>query len=209
MLKFYHSPWSRSSGVFWLLEELGQPYEIEIIDIRAPGGVPEAYRAVQPNKKVPAIEHDGLVVTERAAICLYLTEAFPEAGLAPQVGDKTRAAFLTWLVYCDSVFDPAVAARAQGWEYRSSAFSFGSFEDMVGNVEKKLTERPFAAGDKFTAADTQLASGIHYTLDILKVLPDRPAFRDYLARTTDRPAFHSFMAKDAELIKQVTPPQFG
>src|SRR5688572_24191098 len=107
MLKFYHSPWSRSSGVFWLLEELGQPYEIGIIDIPAPGGVPEAYRAVQPNKKVPAIEHDGVVVTERAAICLYLTEAFPDAGLAPQVDDQTRAAFLTWLVYCDSVFDPA------------------------------------------------------------------------------------------------------
>lgn len=209
MLKFYHSPWSRSSGVFWLLEELGQPYEIEIIDIRAPGGVPEAYRAVQPNKKVPAIEHDGVVVTERAAICLYLTETFPGADLAPQPGDKDRSTFLTWLVYCDSVFDPAVAARAQGWEYRSAAFSFGSFDDMVRNVEKKLAERPYAAGDKFTAADTQLASGIHYTLDILKVLPDLPVFRDYLARATDRPAFRRFMAKDAELIKQVTPPQFG
>ncbi len=209
MLKFYHSPWSRSSGVFWLLEELGQPYEMELVDIRAPGGVPETYRAIQPNKKVPAIDHDGTIVTERAAICLYLTEAFPEAGLAPQTGDKDRSAFLTWLVYCDSVFDPAVAARAQGWEYRSSAFSFGSLDDMIRNVEKTLTERPYAAGEKFTAADTQLASGIHYTLDVLKVLPDRPVFRDYLARATDRPAFQRFMAKDAELIKQVTPPQFG
>lgn len=209
MLKFYHSPWSRSSGVFWLLEELGQPYEIEIIDIRAPGGVPEAYRAVQPNKKVPAIEHEGVIVTERAAICLYLTETFPQAGLAPQVGDKTRPAFLTWLVYCDSVLDPALAAKAQGWEYNASSFSFGSFDDMVRNVEATLAQRPYAAGDKFTAADTQLASGVHYAINILKVLPDRPVFSDYLARTTERPAFQRAMARDAELINQVTPPKFG
>jgi hypothetical protein len=70
MLKFYHAPWSRSISVFWLLEELGQPYEIELVDIRAPGGVPESYREIQPNKKVPAVVHDGTVVTERAAICL-------------------------------------------------------------------------------------------------------------------------------------------
>ena len=113
MLKFYCAPWSRASGVFWLLEELGQPYEIEIVDIRAPGGVPESYREIQPNKKVPAIDHDGTVVTERAAICIYLADAFPEAGLAPAIGDKARAGYLTWLVYCDSVFDPAIAARAQ------------------------------------------------------------------------------------------------
>jgi glutathione S-transferase len=209
MLKFYHSPWSRSSGVFWLLEELGLPYEMELVDIRAPSGVPEDYRSIQPNKKVPAIDHDGTIVTERAAICLYLTEAFPEAGLGPQTSDKSRPALLTWLVYCDSVFDPAVAARAQGWEYPSKNFSFGSFDDMVRNVEEALAERPYVAGDKFTAADTQLASGVHYALDVLKVLPDRPTFRDYLARVTGRPAFQRFMAKDAELIKQVTPPQFG
>ena len=114
MIKFYHAPWSRSSGVHWLLEELGQPFEIEPVDIRAPGGVPESYRDIQPNKKVPAIVHDGAVVTERAAICLYLTETFPQAGLAPAAGDRNRATFLSWLVYCDSVFDPCIAARAQG-----------------------------------------------------------------------------------------------
>ena len=147
MLKFYCAPWSRASGVFWLLEELGQPYEIEIVDIRAPGGVPESYREIQPNKKVPAIDHDGTVVTERAAICIYLGDAFPEAGLAPPIGDKARAGYLTWLVYCDSVFDPAVAAKAQGWEYVSNNFSFGLFDDMVANVEKLLSRQPYAAGD--------------------------------------------------------------
>jgi glutathione S-transferase len=209
MLKFYHSPWSRSSGVFWLLEELGQPYEIELVDIRAPGGVPEAYRDVQPNKKVPAIEHDGVIITERAAISVYLADRFSEAGLAPAIGDKARGPYLTMLVYCDSVFDPAISAKAQGWTYQSNNFSFGLFDDMVKYVEKKLTAHPYAAGDDFTAADTQLASGIGFTMNILKVLPALSVFTDYVARLSQRPAYQRAQARDAELIKQVTPPQFG
>ncbi len=187
MLKFYHSPWSRSSGVFWLLEELGQPYEIELVDIRAPGGVPEAYRDVQPNKKVPAIEHDGVIITERAAISVYLADRFSEAGLAPAIGDKARGPYLTMLVYCDSVFDPAISAKAQGWTYQSNNFSFGLFDDMVKYVEKKLTAHPYAAGDDFTAADTQLASGIGFTMNILKVLPALSVFTDYVARLSRTP----------------------
>jgi glutathione S-transferase len=207
MLKFYCLPWSRASGVFWLLEELGRPYQIELVDTRALGGVPESYRAIQPNKKVPAIDHDGTVVTERAAICIYLADAFPEAGLAPAIGDKRRAAYLTRLVYCDSVFDPAVAARAQGLQYTSNSFSFGLFEDMVANLEKLLSAEPYAVGDSFTAADTQLASGIHFTMNILNVLPKLPVFEQYLARATDRPAYRSYQAKEAELARQVTPMQ--
>ena len=200
MIKFYHAPWSRSSSVHWLLEELGQPFEIETVDIRAPGGVPESYRDIQPNKKVPAIADDGTVVTERAAICLYLTEKFPEARLAPAVGDNNRATFLSWLVYCDSVFDPCVAARAQGWEYVASNFSFGAFDDMVRNLEKTLATRPYIAGEKFTAADTQLGSGIHFATHILGVLPKKQVFDDYLGRVTERPAFRRFMAKDAAMM---------
>ena len=123
MLTFYCMPWSRSSGVFWLLEEIGSPYEIELIDIRAPAGVPESYRSIQPNKKVPAIDHDGTIVTERAAITIYLADAFPEAGLAPPIGDSRRAAYLTRLVYCDSVLDPVIAARAQAGATRVATAS--------------------------------------------------------------------------------------
>jgi glutathione S-transferase len=81
MITFYHAPWSRASNVLWLLEELGTPYTVEKVDIRAPGGVPEEYRSIQPNKKVPAIIHDGILVTERAAICTYLCDVFPKPAL--------------------------------------------------------------------------------------------------------------------------------
>ncbi|MDP3736188.1 MAG: glutathione S-transferase family protein [Hyphomonadaceae bacterium] len=202
MLKFFHAPWSRSSNILWLMEELGVPYQLEHIDIRQKGGVPEAYRQVQPNKKVPAIEHDGVVVTERAAISIYLCDAFPQAGLAPKVGEKERAAYLTWLVYCDAVFDPAVAARAQGWKYEGSSFSFGSFEDMLANVERRLTDSKFVAGGTFTAADVMLAGNIAYVMG-QKWLPEKPAFVDYLARTTDRPAAKRAQQKDQELAMTV------
>ncbi len=199
MLKFYHAPWSRSSSVLWLLEELGVDYELVEIDIRQEGGVPEEYRKIQPNKKVPAIEHDGIVITERAAITTYLADAFPDSGLAPQIGDPMRGPYLSMLVYCDSVFDPAQSAHAQGWKYGGNSFSFGTFDDMVNYVDRILTERPYAAGDRFTAADVQLGSSIGYAMENLKALPERPSFLAYMERLRDRPANLRAAHKDQEM----------
>jgi glutathione S-transferase len=203
MIKFYHMPWSRSSGVRWLLEELGVPYEIEVVNIRAPGGVPESYRGIQPNKKVPAIDHGGTIVTERAAISIYLSDAFPEAGLAPAIGDKARAAWLTWLVYADSVFDPVVAAKSQGIDFMGGRYSYGSFDEMVANIERTLSSRPYIAGDSFTSADVQIGSGIHYAIHVLRVLAEKPVFKDYLARVQARPAYKRATALDAELAQSL------
>lgn len=201
MLKFYFAPFSRATGLHWLLEEIGKPYELEHVDINAKGGVPESYRKIQPNKKVPAIDHDGTIVTERAAICLYLTEQFPDAKLAPAASDPGRSTFLTWLVYCDSVLDPTIATRALGLKYESSAVSFGSFDDMVANVERALSSRSFIAGDEFTAADTQMASSIYWATEILKVLPENKIFRAYIERACGRPAFQRAMESEQKYAK--------
>lgn len=196
MLVFHHAPWSRSSSILWLLEELGVDYELRIVDIRAEGGVPEAYRAIQPNKKVPAIELDGTVITERAAITIHLADRFTDAGLAPALTEADRAAYLTMLVYCDAVFDPCVSARAHGLKYAGNDYPFGLFEDMVAHLERVLRARPYAVGERFTAADTQLASSIGYTMNQLKVLPERPAFKEYMARIEERPAHKRAQEKD-------------
>jgi len=200
MLKFYHAPWSRSSNVLWLMEELGEPYEIELIDFRQEGGVPEAYRAIQPNKKVPAIEHDSVVITERAAISIYLADAFPQAGLAPKIGDPARGPYLTWLVYADSVFDPAVAMHTLKLEYQPSGVSFGSYEDLVANLERRLSQSEFISGDRFTAVDVQVAGSMGYVMQ-QGWLPERPAFTAYLGRTTARPAAKRAQEKDREMAR--------
>lgn len=202
MLTFFHAPWSRSSNVLWLIEELDVPYRLEHVDIRQEGGVPEAYRAVQPNKKVPAIEHDGVVITERAAISIYLADAFPKAGLAPATGDPMRGPYLSWLVYADAVFDPAVAVNALGLSYQGSSVSFGSLGDMVANLERRLGANRFIAGDRFTAADVQMAGNMAYVMS-QGWLEKKPVFEDYVGRATDRPAAKRADEKDKALAMTV------
>ena len=206
-LIFYHSPWSRSVAVRWLLEELGVPYEVRLVDVQDPKKVPEEYRAIHPHKKVPAIEHGSLVVTERAAISIYLADTFPEAGLAPALGDRLRAPYLTMLVYCDSVFDPCVNAHYRGLRPAGSDYSFGSYDDLLRNLEGVLTRQEYAAGDRFTAADVQLASSLGFTMHVLQAVPRLPAFMAYLERVSGRPAHARAEQLDAELAKQLAPPQ--
>ncbi len=203
MLKFYHAPFSRAFGVFWLLEELGVDYERVQIDIRADGGTDEDYRRIQPSKKVPAIEHDGVIVTERAAITLYLADAFPEAGLAPAIGDPMRPAYLTWNVYSDSVFDPVLCAHAHGLKYGNNDYPFGLFDDMMANLDRHLSRNEYAAGSRFTAADTQLGAAMSYTMNVMKLLPERPAFKAYTDRIEARPAFQATSKRDYELAMTV------
>ena len=194
-LKFFFAPNSRATSILWLLEELGVPYETEIVDINAEGGAPEKYRAIQPHKKVPAIQHEGVVITERAAISIYLTERFPEAKLSPPVGDPKRGPFLSWMVYVDSVIDPALAAKGLGFQYAKRSTSYGSFDDMLAHVERTLTAHPYALGEAFSAVDTQLGMAIYWALELVKVFPDKPVFRDYLKRIAARPAFQRHLTK--------------
>lgn len=203
MLKFYHAPWSRSSGIFWLLGELGVDFELINIDIRQDGGVPEEYRLIQPNKKVPAIVHDGVAISERAAIAIYLADAFPEARLAPAIGDPERGPYISMQVYISGVLDPCITMKAKGFDYESNDHGFGTFDDMVVYLERILTERPYAAGQRFTAADVMLASSIEFVMNGIHILPERPAFKDYLARVGQRPAMLRSAQRDMEMAKDV------
>ena len=202
MLTFYHAPQSRSFSILWLLEELGEPYDMQLVDIRGEDGAPESYRAIQPHKKVPALVHDGVIVTERAAITLYLGDAFPRAGLAPAVGAPDRAAYLTALVYTDAVLDPIIATTALGIDYQPRSVSFGSRDDAVTHLETRLASG-HAAGERFTAADTQLGSAIHYGMKIIGALPRRPVFEAYMERMLARPALQRTLAKEEEMAKEL------
>jgi glutathione S-transferase len=196
MLTFYHAPGTRSGAIRWLLEELGVPHQVEILDIRAQGGAPEAYRAIQPNKKVPAIIHDGVAVHERSAICIYLCDAFPKAGLAPPLGDPRRGPYLSWLVYNDAVIDPVLAARFGGWTYEKMGVSFGTFDDMALNLETTLSRQPYLTGDSFTAADLLVSGAVNFAVRMMKTMPETPALAGFIERCVGRPTFAAAMAKD-------------
>lgn len=200
---FHYHPWSRAAGVRWLLEELGVSYDVNFIDPYGPGGAPEAYRAIHPHKKVPAIEVDGQIITERAAITIYLADRFSAGGLAPALDDPRRAAYLKMLVYNDAVLDPSVALHFRKIEHKAAEYSFGAYEDTIRHLKTHFAAHPFAAGLQFTAADTQLASSLGFTIHQLKAVPPEPEFLAYLARVGDRPAHLRAQRLDAELMQTV------
>jgi glutathione S-transferase len=201
---FHYHPWSRAAGVRWLLEELEVSYAVNFVDLHAAGGAPEEYRAIHPHKKVPAIEIDGQILTERAAIAIYLADRFSAGRLAPALDAPHRAAYLKMLVYNDSVLDPSVALNFRKIEHKPSEYSFGSYEDTLRNLKQHFTEHPFAAGSQFTAADTQLASSLGFTIHQLEAVPPEPEFLAYLARVADRPAHLRAQKLDAELMQTVS-----
>lgn len=208
-ITLYHAPYSRSVSIRWLLEELGVPYRLQLTNIHDPSSVGDDYRAIQPNKKVPAVRVGSQVITERAAITAYLSDRFSEAGLAPTVDDPMRAPYLSMLVYVDAVFDPCVSAHHHGLMYKGSDYSFGAYDDLIAYLEKKLSAQPYAAGDRFTAADTQLGSALGYTMFALQAVPLLPVFTEYVARVTSRPAHARTERLDGALARKLRLPGSG
>ena len=197
MITLYHAPRSRSSRIIWLLEELGESYKIALTSIlRADGQgapAPDSYTRIHPLKKVPAIEHDGGIVYESAGIALYLTDAFPKAGIGPVVGDRKRADYVRWLFFYPSILEPVAAARFRGWD-KEQTTGFGKFEDVENAIARALEAGPYILGEKFSAADVLYCSTCQFFKGNL--FPARKCYDDYVARLTERPAYIRALAKD-------------
>ena len=194
MLKLYHSPQTRSSRMIWLLEEIGAPYEIEYLDIRAEGGAPESYRAIHPLKKVPALQHDGETITESAAICLYLSDAFPDAGLGPRAGEAGRGAYLSWLAYYAGVVEPALMVKAVGATgFAPLSAAWGDPDLMIQRLADTLEAHAFVLGERFTTVDVLIGSTFQWAG---RLLPKTEAVEAYKARIMSRPAFVRSLEKD-------------
>ena len=193
MLTLYHSPRSRSSRFIWLLEEIGTPYEIVQVDIpRQDGTGASDPRNPHPDRKVPAIVHDGVLVTESAAICAYLADAFPESGLGPRIGDPLRGPFLTWLAYYAGVVEPAMVAKATGLT-ETDANQKKAYDQVVQRLEGALAAGPFILGEGFSAADVLIASVFQWGRNFF---PPSEAIDHYVARIGQRPALQRAVAKD-------------
>lgn len=198
-LTLYHCPPSRSSGVLALLTELDAPFNLHVMNMKKQEHKQPDFLAINPLGKVPAIVHNGAVVTEQVAIYLYLADLFPTAGLAPAIGDPLRGPYLRWMAFYGSCFEPAVI---DSWMKRPSvdkaACAYGDCEAVYGLIEDQLAKGPYLLGEKFSAADVLWGSAMGW-MNQFKLLPESSLIAAYIDRIASRPAIKAAMAKDAEL----------
>ncbi|MGN6154684.1 MAG: glutathione S-transferase family protein [Sphingomicrobium sp.] len=204
-LIFYTNPQSRGRIIRWMLEEVGQPYETEVVAydrIKSP-----EYLAVNPMGKVPAIRHRGHVVTECAAICAYLADAFPQAGLGPR--DDEKADYYRWLFYAAGPVEQAVTNKAAGWEPaedKQRMFGYGSFDKVVAVLDELFSLRDYVCGDRFTAADVYVGSQLMFPMQF-GMLPERESFIRYRDRLQSREAYGRAQEIDGQIAVQPAQPQ--
>jgi glutathione S-transferase len=201
MITLYHAPASRSSRFLWLLEEIGEPYEVKLVSMRRRDGTgepaPPAYRKIHPHAKVPAIAHDGVIVFESAAIALYLGDAFPRAKVGVPIGDAKRGPYVTWLAYYTGVMEPAFVGKALGFTTINSTTGWAATEDVIAHVVDALSRGPYLLGEQFSTADVLFGS----TFALFKgspLLPPNDTILAYVDRVVKRPAYLRAAAKDGE-----------
>ena len=187
-LTLYANPMSRGRIARWMLEEVGQPYTVRHMDFAALKD--DAYLAINPMGKVPALKHGDALVTECAAICAYLAAAYPDAGLEPDRGTAAHADYLRWLFFAAGPVEAAVTAKALGLlapPERARMVGYGTFEHVMDALEQAVSGKTYIAGDRFSAADVYVGSQIGWGLEF-KSIEDRPAFQAYWAGLAERPA---------------------
>lgn len=199
-LTFFHTPRTRSTGTLILLEELGVPYTLELIDQKHEQQLTPAYRAINPMGKVPVVKDGETVVTEQVAIYLHLADRFPAANLAPPIGDPQRGRYLRWMVFYAACFEPALLDRAmQRDPPRRSMSPYADYDTVIETVAGMLEPGPWILGGRFSAADLLWGIALEWTM-MFGIVAERPVFRALVDRINARPAVQRGRAKEAELL---------
>jgi glutathione S-transferase len=201
---FYHAPQTRALIVHWMLEEAGAPYRLHLLNRHQGDHKAPAYLAVNPMGKVPTLAHGDVVITEAAAICCYLADVFPDAGLAPPIGDRRRGLYLKWLFFGPGCLEPAILDRML--ERPAGApqqVGYGTFETTLEVVAQAVARGPYLLGEQFTAADVVIGSGLRWGM-WTKAIPERSEIVAYVGRLDERPALQRTTARDAELVASMS-----
>jgi glutathione S-transferase len=201
-LILYHSPRSRSAGARMLLEELNADYELHAFDLPSGKHHEPDYLGINPMGKVPALRHGDIVVTEQAAVYMYAAELYPEAGLAPEIGDPLRGPYLRWMVFYGSCLEPAIIDRSMNRpSAQYSTSPYGDFDTVVNAINAQLAKGPYLLGERFTAADVLWGSALHW-VTMFKLISETPVMRAYIDRILARPAIARARAADAALAEE-------
>src|SRR6201995_656051 len=188
MMQLYWSPRSRSFSALWLMEETGPPYERVLTDITAGAQKTPEYLAINPMGKVPALRDGDATLAEAAAICAYVAERCPEAGLAPPIGDPLRAKYLYWLFFAPGCVEPAMVQVATKIEMNTVAAGWGDAQRVFDVLDGALAKGPWILGENFSAADIAIGAGLNFAVRLFKMVPSRPSFDAYITRCAARPA---------------------
>lgn len=201
-IKLYHHPFSRASGSLWALEEVGVDYEVVPVDMPAGAHKKPDILALNPMGKLPIIEDGGLVVTEAAAIALYLADRYSPGELAPALDDPARGTYLRWSLFAPSVIEPGSMAKAAGWEYKEGSAGFGNHAAMLDAMESAVSNGDFVLGDRFSMADVIFGGTLRFMLRF-KMVEERPAFAAYVEKLTARTAQQRAEAKNAAIREKL------
>src|ERR1700722_1834604 len=197
-ITFFHCPQSRSAGTLVLLEELGAPYDLRVLNMKAGENRQPDYLAINPLGKVPAILDGDALVTEQCAIYIHLADRFPGKGLAPVLDDPLRGPYLRWIVFYGSSFEPAMVDKAMKREPAPKAMSpYSDYNSVQSVILSQLENGPYLLGERFSAADVLWGSALKW-MTMFKLFPESPAVTDYVQRVTTRPAFIKVTKDDTE-----------
>jgi glutathione S-transferase len=202
-ITLYHSPASRAFTAYWMLEEIGVPFDVKTVDIKKGEQKDPAYLKLNPAGKVPTLTDGDVVVSENPAIAIYLADRYSYGTLAPKIEDADRGPYLKWMVYATAVVDPVAYLHEQAIDLPGFGPGFGTFDDMVSVLSTSLKGRKWLLGNRFSAADVVLGGAISQ-LTYRKVMPKDPVLLDYNTRLTLREAYHR--AADATWPAHLFPP---
>src|SRR4051794_28995718 len=189
MMQLYWAPRSRSFTALWLMEETGKAYERVLIDIATGAQKAPDYLKVNPMAKVPALRDGEATLAEAAAICAYVAERYPDARLAPPLGDPLRAKYLYWLFFSPGCIEPAMVQLATKIEMNFVAAGWGDAQRVFDVLDHALATGPWILGETFSAADIAIGSALNFAVRLFKMVPSRPSFDGYIGRCMARPAF--------------------
>jgi glutathione S-transferase len=203
MITLFWCPKTRASRILWLLEEMNEPFEVRLIDIRqAESKADPDFVAASPMGKVPALmdtaPNGTVYIADSAACALYLADRYTASGLAPAIDDPSRGQYLYWMTYTPGVIEPAMMEKFTGQQVSRASSGWGNWDTMLEVLEAGLKKGPWIMGEQFCAADVMIGSSVHF-MKLFGILPDKPVFEDYVQRCLARPAFAKALARDAEL----------
>ena len=201
MITVHYHPFSRAANVLWMLEEVGIEYELRFVDLSAGEHKRPEVLALNPMGKLPILEDDGVVVTESAAIGLYLADRYAAGRLAPALDDPARGTYFRWSLFAPSVIEPGAAGKSSGWSYKESQVGWGNYDSMLTAMETAVRGPGFLLGESFSMADVIFGGTLRFMLQF-KMVDSRPSFLSYVERLNARPALQRADARNTAIAAE-------